>query len=107
MKFRFQKRIKIAPGVRINLSKTGISTTVGKEGLSINSGKNGTYLNAGAPGTGLSTRTRLTSKAKAGETPSPRSDRDMPESAGSKAITWLITILLIAATMGGLAYLIF
>jgi hypothetical protein len=30
MPFRFQKRISILPGVRINLSKSGISTAWGR-----------------------------------------------------------------------------
>lgn len=34
MGWRFRKRIKIAPGVNINLSKSGISTTIGKRGAS-------------------------------------------------------------------------
>ena len=59
MGWRFQKRIRIAPGVRLNVSRAGISTTIGPKGLSVNTGGRGTYLNAGLPGTGLSTRTRL------------------------------------------------
>lgn len=59
MAFRFQKRIKIAPGVRINIGKTGISTTLGPRGASVNIGKSGTHANLGIPGTGLSTRHKL------------------------------------------------
>lgn len=59
MKLRFQKRVKIAPGVRINLSRSGISTTVGAKGASVNIGKKGAYANLGLPGTGLSTRTKI------------------------------------------------
>ncbi|WP_083465246.1 DUF4236 domain-containing protein [Thalassobacillus sp. C254] len=32
MSFRFQKRVSVAPGVRLNFSKRGISTTVGRQG---------------------------------------------------------------------------
>ena len=32
MGFRFQKRIKIMPGVRLNLSKSGASWSVGPRG---------------------------------------------------------------------------
>lgn len=59
MAWRFQKRVKIAPGVRVNLSKSGASVTTGVKGLSVNTGKNGTHLNTGIPGTGLSKRTKL------------------------------------------------
>lgn len=54
MAFRLQKRIKIAPGVKINLSKRGISTSVGVRGASLNVGKKGIRSTAGIPGTGLS-----------------------------------------------------
>ncbi|MFT4168027.1 MAG: DUF4236 domain-containing protein [Dysgonomonas sp.] len=64
MAFRFHKRIKILPGLRLNVGKTGVSTTVGRRGLSVTSGKRGTYLNTGLPGTGLSYRQRLSSGDK-------------------------------------------
>jgi hypothetical protein len=56
---RFRKSIKIAPGLKINLSKSGISTTVGGKGLSANIGSRGAYLNTGIPGTGVSARHKL------------------------------------------------
>lgn len=55
----FRKRIKILPGVTLNLSKSGVSATVGRKGASVSVGKRGTYLNAGLPGTGIYSRTRL------------------------------------------------
>lgn len=62
MAWGFRKRIKIAPGVRINLSKSGISTTIGRRGASVSIGKNGTYLNTGIPGTGLYSRQKISGK---------------------------------------------
>lgn len=59
MGIRYRKRIKILPGVNINISKSGISTTIGPKGCSVNIGKNGTYLNAGIPGTGIYSRERI------------------------------------------------
>ena len=41
----FRKRIKILPGVTLNLSKSGVSATVGRKGASVSVGKRGTYLN--------------------------------------------------------------
>jgi hypothetical protein len=41
MGFRFQKRISLFPGIRLNLSKSGASVTLGKPGLSMNLGKGG------------------------------------------------------------------
>lgn len=59
MGFRFRKRIRILPGIYLNLSKSGISTTIGGRGASINIGKTGAYLNTSIPGTGISRRDRL------------------------------------------------
>ena len=54
MALRFRKRIKIAPGVHINLSRRGISTSIGPRGATINvkPGRE-TRATAGVPGTGL------------------------------------------------------
>ena len=59
MGLRFRKYIKIMPGVRLNISKSGVSTRIGPRGLSVNIGKRGTYLNAGIPGTGIFEREKL------------------------------------------------
>jgi len=59
MGFRFQKRIGILPGVRINLSKGGVSTSLGPRGADVNIGRDGISTNAGIPGTGLSYRSKL------------------------------------------------
>jgi hypothetical protein len=56
---RFQKRIKLFPGVRLNLSKGGISTTIGVPGAGLTVGKRGVYANVGIPGSGISHRQKL------------------------------------------------
>jgi hypothetical protein len=53
--FRFQKRIRLAKGVSLNLSRKGISSVrVGRRGLGVSTGKRGTRVGVSAPGTGLS-----------------------------------------------------
>lgn len=59
MGINFRKRKKILPGVYLNFSKKGISTTVGPRGANINFGKKGAYLNTGIPGTGLYSRQKI------------------------------------------------
>lgn len=59
MGLRFQHRVTLFPGVRINFSGGGISTTIGVPGASINVGPKGNYLNLGIPGSGLSYRTPI------------------------------------------------
>ncbi|MCD8508982.1 MAG: DUF4236 domain-containing protein [Bacillus sp. (in: Bacteria)] len=63
MSFRFQKRVRIAPGVRINFSKRGVSASAGPRGSTLTVGKRGLYGNLGIPGSGLSYRTRLDKNA--------------------------------------------
>jgi hypothetical protein len=52
--FRFQRRIKLFPGVHVNLSKSGISTTVGVRGAKVTLGHGQTRTTVGIPGTGIS-----------------------------------------------------
>lgn len=65
MAIRFRKSIKLAPGVRMNLSGGGLSWTLGPRGASIGIGKRGTYLNSGIPGTGLYMRQALSGDSSA------------------------------------------
>ena len=74
MGIRFRRSVKILPGMRINFSKSGMSTTIGPKGASINIGHNGAYLNTGIPGTGLYMREKISG----GKT----TTRQMPSSSG-------------------------
>ncbi|MUP46559.1 DUF4236 domain-containing protein [Gramella sp. BOM4] len=64
MAWRYRKRIKIIPGVHLNLSRSGISTSIGVRGASVTLGKDGTYLNTGIPGTGIYQRQKLSGGLK-------------------------------------------
>ena len=66
----FRKRVKILPGVHLNISKTGTSWSVGPRGASVNVGKRGTYVNAGIPGTGIYSRTKISGSNYNGKTSS-------------------------------------
>lgn len=55
MGFNFRKSLKIAPGVRVNVTKKGVSSlSVGKNGARVNVGKKGVKTTVGIPGSGLS-----------------------------------------------------
>jgi len=54
MGFRFQKRIKLLPGVGINLSKSGVSTSFGPRGAKVTIGHGKKRTTVGLPGTGIS-----------------------------------------------------
>jgi len=53
MSFRFWRRVKILPGVTLNLSKTGGSLSFGPRGAKITIGPHGRRTSVGIPGTGL------------------------------------------------------
>ena len=55
----FRKRIKILPGVHMNVSKSGTSWSIGPRGAKVNFGKRGTYVTTGIPGTGIYSRTKV------------------------------------------------
>lgn len=59
MGFRFSKRIRLMPGVRLNVGLRGLSVSAGPRGASLTVGSKGVHGNVGLPGTGLSYRTRL------------------------------------------------
>jgi hypothetical protein len=54
--FRFRKTFSVLPGVKFNLSKTGVSTSVGGKGATLNVGHGKKMVTLGVPGTGLSYR---------------------------------------------------
>jgi len=61
MPWRFRKSIKIAPGVRVNFGKRGMtSLSVGGRGGRTTFSRRGTHSTFGIPGTGLSYRTKAT-----------------------------------------------
>ena len=59
MGWRFREYITIFPGVRLNISKSGVSLTFGTKGATVNLGKGGAYLNTSIPGTGLYNRQKI------------------------------------------------
>src|SRR5262249_22536858 len=63
MAFRFQKRITLIPGFRLNLSKSGASVSVGRRGLWATFGRRGVRTTVGVPGTGLSYTTMSSTRS--------------------------------------------
>ena len=56
---RFSRHFKVIPGIRFNLSNSGVSTSVGRRGAWFTIGPKGTRSTVGLPGSGLSyTNTR-------------------------------------------------
>jgi hypothetical protein len=63
MGFRFRRSIKIAPGIRLNVSKSGVSTSLGTRGATVNISRRGTRGTLGIPGTGISYSEKLSGPA--------------------------------------------
>ena len=76
MGLRFRRSVRIVPGVRLNFSRGGLSTTIGRRGATMTFGRQGTHINVGLPGSGLSYRTRISPAPS-----SPSRSRPLPERA--------------------------
>lgn len=59
MSWRFRKSFKVLPGVKLNITRRGLSATLGASPFSLNVGPHGVYSNISIPGTGIWNRTRL------------------------------------------------
>lgn len=89
MGFSFRKRIKVLPGLTLNLSKSGISTTLGPKGARMTvGGKRGPRVTTGIPGTGVSYSQAL--GAPRASQPAPR------QRSGLATAFWFILAMLIA-----------
>src|SRR5690606_27464069 len=97
MAFRFRRSIKLAPGLRLNVGKRGVSVSAGVRGASVTLGRNGLYGNVGAPGTGISYRTRLAGGART------RPRRATGRAASSGALAGLSAVKLGLAEDGSLS----
>ena len=91
MGFRFRRSIGIIPGLKLNISKSGISTSIGGRGATINFSRRGTRTTVGIPGTGLSYST-LSSADGASEFQPASSFADGTKRNGGCALS-LIAIL--------------
>jgi hypothetical protein len=101
--FRLFRRIKIAPGVTINVSKSGLSTSFGPRGAKITVGKRGVRKTVGIPGTGI----YYTSLSTPGPKSATRVAADVVTPPGSAARwsirSWvgvLIIVVVVAAVVG-------
>jgi len=66
MGLRVHEVLKIAPGLWVNLSKSGISLSLGGRGATVNLGRDGVRGTVGLPGSGLSYSERVPLRRGAG-----------------------------------------
>ncbi len=79
MGFRFWKRIRLAPGVTLNLSKSGGSLSFGPRGAKFTVGSRGKRATVGIPGTGLFYTTTFSGGKSGGRKSSSRVPEVRPE----------------------------
>lgn len=81
--------MKIAPGVRLNLTKNGVSARIGPRGAGITTGTSGTTVSAGIPGTGLHASKKIKPAAKQeGARVSDKLDTGAQDNAGLGFLGW-------------------
>jgi len=94
MALRFRRTLKIAPGVRLNLTKTGVSARIGPRGTGVTVGTRGTTVSAGIPGTGLHASQKL--KANRTQPVQQPIERDPPAPKKLGFLGWLGVGVIIA-----------
>jgi hypothetical protein len=67
MGWRFRRSLKIAPGIRWNISKGGTSWSFGPRGFKLNVGKRGIRRTISVPGTGLSHSQMISGPPESGQ----------------------------------------
>ena len=98
MGFRFHKTIRILPGIRLNVSKTGTSVSIGGRGASVNIGKRGVTRTIGIPGTGISHRQTIRRPhADHHAAPEPSDSHHTPETDMSSIIGFVIAAVILYA----------
>jgi hypothetical protein len=95
MGFRFHRTVRLLPGLRLNLSKSGVSASIGTRGAWLTFGRKGTRTTVGLPGTGIS-YTRTSSAHEHQDVGAP------PVRASRSWLVVLLVMLAIAAVVGWL-----
>ena len=70
MVWNFRRRIRLASGLHINLSKKGASISVGPRGFSMTFGRDGVTMNSSLPGIGLYSRRKIITRKTTNNYPS-------------------------------------
>ena len=98
MTYRYRKSIKLIPGVKLNLSKSGISTSIGKRGATVNIGHGRVKSTIGLPGSGISYSRSTSTKnaasvrqqtARAAQPKVPREDKQVLDAISAADIVRL------------------
>ncbi len=101
MGLRFRKGVKLFPGIRLNVTKHGLSSfTIGGRGLTYNIGKKGTRGTVGLPGSGLSYSEYSSYKKPAKATQIDPETGEILAPTKEKSVPWLLVILIAGIVLG-------
>ena len=95
MGIRFRKRIKLLPGLWVNLSKSGASVSAGVKGFTVNSRRGKTRTTVGLPGTGISYSSTSGTTAPT----APTSTSTGKPAPTVRPLIWIALVLAIAGTV--------
>jgi hypothetical protein len=86
MGLRFRKELRVIKLVRLNISKSGVSTTIGPRGASINIGRRGIFRNLSFFGSGFFMRDRIAGPY-----------RSTPSTTHSRALAAVVVVSVLCA----------
>lgn len=107
MSLKFKKSIKILPGIKLNISKNGLSSvTIGKQGTSVNISRKGSKATLGIPGTGISYSKKIPSLDLPQKSPTirPSTASDSNHSVSSAKMIILILTVIFAFLLGAIFF---
>lgn len=87
MALRFNRRIRIVPGLTLNVGKRGVSASVGTTGAKVTIGPTGVRRTIGLPGTGLSDTELVRPQATDGPPASAPQTDNIP--------IWLVVVIVV------------
>lgn len=102
MGLRFRKSVRLLPGVRLNISKQGLSSlSIGGRGLTYNIGRKGTRGTVGLPGSGLSySHYEKHATAETTEAIDPAAGEITTVTRPSGGIPWVLAIVIALLVLG-------
>jgi uncharacterized protein DUF4236 len=95
MGFRFRRSFRLMPGIRMNVSKSGVSTSFGSRGAWFTVGPRGTRTTLGIPGTGLSYTTMQSPRHRPRLEQLEHDDADDPAQASADFVRGLFAIVVV------------
>ncbi len=104
MGFCFYRRLKIAPGLSVNLSRSGPSLSVGVRGAHVTAGRRGVTKTVGLPGTGMffTSRTGFHSGYHSAASFTPRTPQE--QSTSDRHVERAIVVAVLIALAGFLGW---